>query len=205
MKTNLTAPKIPPIRLFPTPKSWETWLEKNHAKSSGLWLRLAKKDSGLKSITYFEALDIALCYGWIDSQKKGHDEISWIQRFTPRGPRSIWSKINRDKALEFIKSGQMKPAGLKAVENARQNGQWDAAYDPQSKTSVPEDFERELKKSKMAAAFFASLNSANRYAICAQGYGARRFWSAYAKPYDDGQTCGPFEPFHGGFYVQRGC
>ena len=153
------------IRLFSTPKSWETWLEKNHAKSSGLWLRLAKKDSGLKSITYFEALDVALCYGWIDSQKKGHDEISWIQRFTPRGPRSIWSKVNRDKVLEFIKSGQMKPAGLKAVENAKQNGQWHAAYDSQSKTSIPEDFERELKKNKKAAEFFATLNSANRYAI----------------------------------------
>lgn len=153
------------IRLFSTPKSWETWLEKNHAKSTGLWVRLAKKDSGLKSITYFEALDIALCYGWIDSQKKGHDEISWIQRFTPRGTRSIWSKVNRDKALEFIKSGQMKPAGLKAVESAKADGRWDAAYDSQSKATVPDDFQKALEKSVVAKKFFATLNSANRYAI----------------------------------------
>ena len=153
------------IRLFPTSTSWETWLEKNHGAHSGLWLRLAKKDSGLKTVTYFEALEVALCYGWIDSQKKGHDEVSWIQRFTPRGPKSIWSRINKEKATAFIKSGRMKPAGLKAIEAARQNGQWDAAYDSQSRIPVPVDFEKELKKNKKAAAFFAGLNSANRYAI----------------------------------------
>ena len=115
-------PTASDIRLFKSPNDWETWLAKNHTKHSGLWLRLAKKDSGLKSVTYFEALDVALCYGWIDSQKKSYDDVSWIQRFTSRGPKSIWSKINKDKALGFIKSKKMKPAGLKAIETAKQNG-----------------------------------------------------------------------------------
>jgi uncharacterized protein YdeI (YjbR/CyaY-like superfamily) len=154
-----------PIKLFKTPADWATWLAKNHLKSPGLWLRLAKKDSGLKSITYAEALEAALCYGWIDGQKKSYDERTWLQKFTPRGPRSIWSQINRDKALALIASGQMQPAGLAAVERARANGQWAAAYTSQKTITVPDDLQAALDASPKAKAFFAGLNSANRYAI----------------------------------------
>src|SRR6266496_4957603 len=109
-----------PVLLFATPKDWEAWLKANHAESRGLWLRLAKKSSGIESITYAEALDVALCYGWIDGQKKSYDEASWLQKFTPRGRKSIWSKINREKAEALIESKRMKPAGLKAIESAKQ-------------------------------------------------------------------------------------
>jgi len=145
--------------------AWTAWLKKNHAKSSGVWLRLAKKGSELKSVTYDEAIESALCYGWIDGQKKGYDDAAWLQKMTPRGPRSIWSKINRDKAEGLIASGRMKPAGLEAIERARQGGQWDAAYDSQSGATVPPDLQVELDKSKAARDFFATLNSVNRYAI----------------------------------------
>jgi uncharacterized protein YdeI (YjbR/CyaY-like superfamily) len=145
--------------------AWTKWLKENHAKSSGVWLRLAKKNSGVQSVTYDEAIESALCFGWIDGQKKGYDETTWLQRMTPRGPRSIWSKINRDKAEALIASGRMKPAGLEAIERARQGGQWDAAYDSQSGASVPPDLQAELDKSEKARDFFATLNSVNRYAI----------------------------------------
>ncbi len=162
------------ILSFKSPKAWASWLDKNHAKSSGLWLKIAKKDSGLKSVSYPEALETALCYGWIDGQKKSCDEFTWLQKFTPRGVKSIWSKINREKALALIKTRGMKPAGLKAVENAKQNGQWDAAYDAQSTSTVPEDFQSELKKNKKAKVFFETLNSANRYAILFRIHTARK-------------------------------
>jgi uncharacterized protein YdeI (YjbR/CyaY-like superfamily) len=154
-----------PIQLFEKPKDWAAWLQKSHAAASGIWLRLAKKNSGIESITYAEALDVALCYGWIDGQKKSYDEITWLQKFTPRGKKSIWSKINREKAESLIKSKQMKPAGLKAIESAKQDGRWDAAYDSQSKATVPEDFQAALDKNAKAKAFFATLKGANRYAI----------------------------------------
>jgi uncharacterized protein YdeI (YjbR/CyaY-like superfamily) len=154
-----------PIQLFEKPKDWAAWLEKSHAASSGIWLRLAKKNSGIESITYAEALDVALCYGWIDGQKKSYDDTTWLQKFTPRGKKSIWSKINREKAESLIKSNQMKPAGLKAIESAKQDGRWDAAYDSQSKATVPEDFQAALEKNAKAKAFFATLKGANRYAI----------------------------------------
>ncbi len=145
--------------------AWTKWLKENHAKSAGVWLRLAKKGSGLKSVTYDEAIESALCFGWIDGQKKGYDEASWLQRMTPRGPRSIWSKINRDKAEVLIANGRMKPAGLEAIERAREGGQWDAAYDSQKSSTVPPDLQAELDMSKEARDFFATLNSVNRYAI----------------------------------------
>jgi len=116
-------------------------------------------------VTYEEALEVALCYGWIDGQKKSHDGTSWLQKFTPRGPKSIWSKINTEKALRLIESGKMKPAGLKAVEGARQDGRWDAAYASQSKAVVPGDLQAELDRNAEAKAFFATLDSRNRYAI----------------------------------------
>jgi len=154
-----------PILVFAKQGDWATWLGKNHAKSSGVWLRLSKKTSDIRSLSYVEALETALCYGWIDGQKNSYDEQSWLQKFTPRRPKSIWSKINRTKVQELIKNGSMKPAGLKAVESARQDGRWDAAYDSPGGASVPSDFEARLNKNAKAKAFFATLDRANRYAI----------------------------------------
>lgn len=154
-----------PIILFEQPADWAAWLEENHATSRGLWVRLAKKASGITSIDYNQALELALCYGWIDGQKKSYDETSWLQKFTPRGPKSMWSKINREKAQALIASGQMKPAGLAAVEAAQKDGRWDAAYESQSRATVPEDFQAALDANEKAKSFFATLNSANRYAI----------------------------------------
>ncbi|HEV7507478.1 MAG TPA: YdeI/OmpD-associated family protein [Thermoanaerobaculia bacterium] len=154
-----------PIVDFESQSDWTNWLAENHAKSAGVWLRLAKKNSGVQSISYDEAIESALCFGWIDGQKKGYDEATWLQKMTPRGPRSIWSKINRDKAEVLIASGRVKPAGLEAIERAKQGGQWDAAYDSQSGSTVPPDLQVELDKSKAARDFFATLNSVNRYAI----------------------------------------
>jgi uncharacterized protein YdeI (YjbR/CyaY-like superfamily) len=154
-----------PVMLFEDQKDWAVWLDQNHTTSSGLWLRLAKKASGLDSVSFAEALEVALCYGWIDSQAKSYDASSWLQKFTPRGAKSIWSKVNREKVQKLIESGQMKPAGLKAVEAAKQDGRWEAAYDSPSSATVPSDFQAELDKNAQAKAFFATLNSTNRYAI----------------------------------------
>lgn len=154
-----------PILPFESKKKWANWLARQHDKSSGVWLKLAKKDSGISSITYEEALDVALCYGWIDGQKKGFDERYWLQKFTPRGRKSIWSKINTEKAERLIASGEMKPAGLKAIEAAKQDGRWAAAYASQKNISVPEDFQAALNENKEAKAFFGTLNSVNRYAV----------------------------------------
>ncbi len=154
-----------PQRLFKRPADWAAWLAKNHAKSPGLWLQLAKKESGVQSVTYPEAVEAALCWGWIDGQAKRYDEKTWLQKFTPRGPRSIWSQINRDKALALIGAGQMQPAGLAAVERAKQNGQWDAAYASPKNSSVPADLQAALDTNPQAQAFFATLNSVNRFAI----------------------------------------
>src|ERR1700758_3866552 len=126
-----------PIRLFAAQKDWAAWLAKNHRTSKGLWLRLAKRDSGMRSVTYHEALEIALCYGWIDGQKRGESEQAWLQRFLPRSARSIWSKINREKAAALIASGKMKPPGLAAIEAAKKDGRWSAAYDSPSGAKVP--------------------------------------------------------------------
>ena len=154
-----------PARLFKSQTQWAAWLESNHRKSTGLWLRLAKKNSGLQSVTYKEALEIALCYGWIDAQKRPEDERTWLQRFAPRSSRSVWSKINREKALELIASGAMKAAGMEAIEDARKNGRWEAAYDSPRGATVPSDFQAALEGSPRAKAFFATLDRANRYAI----------------------------------------
>lgn len=162
--TNKVMKEIPTL-LFEKPKDWAAWLEESHAASSGIWLRLAKKNSGIESVTYAEALDVALCYGWIDGQKKSYDEATFLQKFTPRGKKSIWSKINREKVEALIKSKRMKAAGLKAVESAKQDGRWEAAYDSQSKATVPEDFQAALDQNEKAKTFFATLKSVNRYAI----------------------------------------
>lgn len=150
---------------FKTVGDWEKWLAKNHASTSGLWLRIAKKNADFSSVSYDEALDVALCYGWIDGQKDSYDDASWLQKFTRRGPRSIWSKRNREKVEELTRRGQMKPSGLKAVEQAKANGRWESAYDSQKTAELPDDFKKELQKHAGAKAFFDTLNSVNRYAI----------------------------------------
>lgn len=150
---------------FTTLASWEKWLGRNHAKSTGLWVRFFKKHSGKKSIIYAEALDGALCYGWIDGQLKKYDADSWIQKFTPRKAKSIWSKRNTRRVGELIKLKRMKPAGLLAVQTARADGRWEKAYDSPGNMEVPADFLRMLRKQKGAYAFFKTLNRANQYAI----------------------------------------
>jgi uncharacterized protein YdeI (YjbR/CyaY-like superfamily) len=154
-----------PILEFGTRADWEKWLERNHARSPGVWLRVAKKAARKPSVTYAEALESALCYGWIDAQKRSESDTTWLQRFMPRRPRSIWSKINREKALALISSGRMKPSGLAEVERAKADGRWDAAYDSPSSATVPDDFEKALNRSARAKKFFKTLNAANRYAI----------------------------------------
>lgn len=154
-----------PVLLFEDTASLEEWLERNHATAPGVWMRLAKKASGLRSVTYAEALDVALCYGWIDGLKKSHDEATWLQKFTPRKRRSTWSKVNRDKALALMESGRMRPAGLAEVERARADGRWDAAYDSQRNASVPPELQAALDGSPAARDFFETLDRANRYAV----------------------------------------
>jgi len=154
-----------PARLFKSKLNWASWLAKNHGNSSGVWLRLAKKNSGLRSVTYKEALGVALCYGWIDGQKRPEDERTWLQRFVPRSPKAIWSKINCEKARSLIASGDMKAAGLAAIENAKKHGRWDAAYDSPSKAVVTEDFQSALDANPTARSFFTTLDRQNRYAI----------------------------------------
>ena len=162
-------PMVKPTELsiisFANKKKWTDWLAKQHDESAGVWLKLAKKDAGIPSITYEEALDVALCYGWIDGQKKGFDDKYWLQKFTPRGPKSIWSKINTEKAERLIANGEMKTAGHKAIEAAKQDGRWGAAYASQKNISIPEDLQAALDKNEKAKSFFATLNSVNRYAI----------------------------------------
>lgn len=154
-----------PVLPFATEEDWEQWLEEHHSTSQGLWLKLAKKGSGITSISYQQALDIALCFGWIDGQKNSFDETYWLQKFTPRRKRSPWSRINREKATTLIEQGRMRPAGLQEVERAKTDGRWDAAYASQSQIEMPEDLQSALDASPQARAFFEQLNSANRYAI----------------------------------------
>src|SRR5690349_13579292 len=168
MKTDL------PILPFESQKKWETWLAKEHDKSAGIWLKIAKKAAGISTVTYDEALEVALCYGWIDGQKGSFDEKYFLQKFTPRRPKSIWSKINVEKVSKLIKSGKMKPAGLKAIEAAKKDGRWDKAYDSQKNATVPKDFQTALDKNKKAKAFFATLNSVNRYAILFRIHNAKK-------------------------------
>jgi uncharacterized protein YdeI (YjbR/CyaY-like superfamily) len=154
-----------PVLEFVSPKNWEEWLAENHASSSGVWLRFFKKGSDKASITYRGALDEALCYGWIDGQAKSYDEESWVQKFTPRRPRSVWSKNNTQHVERLTQAGKMKPAGLREVEAAKRDGRWDKAYDSPRNAILPEDFLKELDKDKGAKAFFETLNKANTYAI----------------------------------------
>jgi uncharacterized protein YdeI (YjbR/CyaY-like superfamily) len=154
-----------PIIEFKTAEKFETWLEKNQENSNGLWLKIFKKDSGIKTISYAEALDVALCYGWIDGQKKTFDELAYLQKFCPRREKSIWSKINIGHVERLIEAGRMKPAGLKAIEKAKANGNWEKAYDSPSKMTIPEDFLKELRKNKKAETFYKGLNKTNLFSI----------------------------------------
>ena len=163
-------PKTPfvpdlPVKLFKTPDAWSKWLDANHAKSPGIWMRIAKKGAELTSVDYAQALDVALCYGWIDGQKRPLDESSWLQRFTPRGPRSVWSKINTGKAKALIESGRMQPSGLAAIKAAQADGRWEAAYEPSSKAAVPPELQAALDQSPRAKACFETLRGAIRYSI----------------------------------------
>jgi uncharacterized protein YdeI (YjbR/CyaY-like superfamily) len=154
-----------PILPFASQADLEAWLDENGTGSGGFWLKIAKKGSGIDSVTYAEALELALCFGWIDSQKRGFDEEYFLQRFTPRRPRGKWSRINREKAEELISSGRIRPAGLTEVEAAKADGRWEAAYAGQRDVTVPDDLQRELDRNRAAREFFAGLDSANRYAI----------------------------------------
>ena len=163
-----------PILEFASQQDWEQWLDAHHATSQGLWLKIAKKRARTTTVSYPEALESALCYGWIDGQKASCDEQFWLQRFTPRGRKSKWSRLNRDKATELLQQGRMRPAGIAQVEQARQDGRWDAAYEPQRTATVPDDLQRELDRRPSARAFFNALDRSNRYAILYRLQDARR-------------------------------
>ena len=167
------APELP-IILFDDQAAWAGWLHEHHADSPGVWLRHAKKGAPYASVSYAEALDVALCYGWIDSQKKTFDDHSFLQKFGPRGARSIWSKVNREKVDALTQAGRMKPAGIRAVESAKADGRWDAAYDPASTATVPDDLQAALDANPRAKEFFDTLNGANRYAVLFRVQTARK-------------------------------
>lgn len=154
-----------PTLSFADQAEWRAWLAVEHATSAGIWLKLAKKATGIASINYAQALDEALCYGWIDGQKKSFDEQYWLQKFTPRGKKSIWSKVNRDHIERLSAAGLMHAAGEAEVERAKADGRWDAAYDSPKNSTVPEDFQAALDASPTAASFFATLKQANRYSF----------------------------------------
>ena len=162
------------VRGLRSAKAFGAWLARNHAKAPGIWLRFFKKDSGVATVTYAEALEEALCYGWIDGQVNKFDEESWLQRFTPRRPRSLWSKRNVGKAEGLIEAGRMQAAGLKQVEAAKVDGRWAKAYASPREMKVPEDFLEALTKDAKANAFFRTLNRANSYAIAWHLHNAKK-------------------------------
>lgn len=154
-----------PLEFFAKPADFERWLRKHHAKASCIWVKYAKKKSGIPSIDWNQAVDVALCYGWIDGQSKSLDETYSIQRFTPRGRRSKWSKLNRQRVARLTKAGRMQTAGLAEVARAKADGRWDAAYDSPASANVPADLAKALSGSAKAKTFFDSLSSSNRYSI----------------------------------------
>lgn len=154
-----------PVHDFVSQKAWEHWLDENHRSSTGIWMRIARKGSGIPSITYAEAVESALCFGWIDGHKRPHSDTAWLQRFTPRRPRSMWSEINRNKALALVKASRMRAAGLEEIEKAKKDGRWEAAYGSQRALTTDPDFQKALNKSQRAKKFFKTISAANRYAI----------------------------------------
>jgi uncharacterized protein YdeI (YjbR/CyaY-like superfamily) len=165
MKEDMPGEKELPILSFPTASAWEAWLRKHHAETDGFWIKIAKKESGIASVGYEEALDEALCHGWIDGQKKPFDSEYYLQKFTPRRPKSLWSKRNIEKITVLTAAGRMSPAGLAEVEAAKRDGRWKAAYDSPKDMSVPEDFVKALEGDEKAQQFYRGLNRANLYAI----------------------------------------
>jgi uncharacterized protein YdeI (YjbR/CyaY-like superfamily) len=165
MSKSQKKPNVLPTMLFERQRDWLMWLTDNHNTSSGIWLQLAKKGAAVQSMSYDEAVEVALCFGWIDGQKRAHSDLYWLQKVTPRSAKSMWSKINKEKALALIRSGKMNPAGLKEIERAKLDGRWDAAYDSASKSSVPGDFQSALDGNARAKKFFEILDSRNRYAV----------------------------------------
>lgn len=163
-----------PILPFSSAAAWEAWLTDEHARAAGVWLKIAKKDSGIATVTYAQALDVALCFGWIDGQKRSFDATWFLQRFSPRKARSGWSRINTEHVARLIAEGRMRPAGLAQVEAARADGRWAAAYESQSNATVPPDLQAALDANPAAAAFFATLRGANRYAILYRVQDAKR-------------------------------
>ncbi|MGU3779101.1 YdeI/OmpD-associated family protein [Burkholderia metallica] len=159
---------------FASQTEWENWLGQNGGASTGVWLRLAKKGADLRTVTYEQALESALCHGWIDGQKRAGDDICWLQRFTPRSAKSSWSKLNTDRAEALIAAGRMRPAGMSEIEKARKDGRWQAAYTSASNSTVPDDLQAALDAHPKAAKFFATLNSRNRYAILYRIQNARK-------------------------------
>jgi uncharacterized protein YdeI (YjbR/CyaY-like superfamily) len=162
------------VLAFATAADWAGWLAENHGSSAGIWIELAKKGSGITSVTYPEAVEVALTWGWIDGQSRRVDDRRWVQKYTPRRPGSLWSKINREKALALIAAGRMQPPGLAAVERAREDGRWESAYPSPKTAAVPPDLRSALRASPRAAAFFATLDGRNRYAILHRILTARR-------------------------------
>lgn len=160
-----TNPDDGEIVLCETLADWEAWLQAHHADSTGIWLKIAKKGTTATTVAYPEVLDAAICFGWIDARRQGCDETFFLQRFTPRGRRSIWSQLNRERATALIEAGRMRAAGLAQVDAARQDGRWDAAYEPQSRATVPPDFQQALDANPAAAEHFATLSGANRFAF----------------------------------------
>jgi uncharacterized protein YdeI (YjbR/CyaY-like superfamily) len=154
-----------PVHPFATAAAWSAWLARHHADARGIWMKIPKKGATATGITYAAAIETALAWGWIDGQKDKHDDAWWLQKFTPRGPRSLWSKINREKALALIAAGEMKPPGLAEVERARRDGRWTAAYSSQRVAEVPPDLATALEAAPRAAAFFETLEARNRYAV----------------------------------------
>lgn len=151
--------------MFVTLAAWERWLEEHHADSAGVWLKIARKSAAVSTVAYPEVLDAAICQGWIDARRRPHDESCYLQRFTPRGPRSRWSQVNRAKAIDLIDQGRMREAGLAQVRAAQADGRWDAAYEPQSRATVPDDLQRALDQNPAAGDFFATLTGTRRYAF----------------------------------------
>jgi uncharacterized protein YdeI (YjbR/CyaY-like superfamily) len=164
----------PPVVFFASRAEWEQWLETHHGDEAGVWMKIAKKGSGIESAAYPDVLEVALAYGWIDGRRRALDAGYFLQHFTPRRARSNWSKINRDWATRLIKAGLMRPPGLREVERAQADGRWDAAYDGPGSATIPEDLERALSENPAARAFFETLNSQNRYAILYRIQDAKR-------------------------------
>ena len=170
-----------PIMFFQTQQDWEAWLKEYHVALKGIWLKIAKKEARTPSVSYAEALEGALCYGWIDGQKAAFDDKYWLQKFTPRTAKSIWSKVNCSKVEALIAEGRMQPAGLQQIELAKSDGRWERAYNSQSKITIPDDFQSELDKNPQAKDFFSTLDSANRYAFLFRIHAAKKPETRYAK------------------------